>query len=50
MSRPGSGGNGVIPAEFSNTDRWIILGKPPPARREIVDPLRSTPKYEAMLP
>ena len=36
--------------EFLNTDRWIMLGTAPRGRRDVVVPLRRTPKYEAMLP
>jgi hypothetical protein len=36
--------------EFLNTARWIMLGKAPCGRRDVVVPLRRTPKYEAMLP
>jgi site-specific DNA recombinase len=36
--------------EFLNTDRWIMLGKAPRGRRDIVVPLHRTPKYEVMLP
>jgi len=36
--------------EFLNADRWIMLGKAPRGRRDVVVPLRRTPKYEAMLP
>jgi hypothetical protein len=36
--------------EFLNTDRWIMAGKTPRGRRNVVVPLRRTPKYEAMLP
>ena len=35
---------------FLNTDRWTMLGKAPRGRRDVVVPLRRTPKYEAMLP
>jgi DNA invertase Pin-like site-specific DNA recombinase len=36
--------------EFLNTDRWIMLGTAPRGRRDVVVPLRRTPKYEVMLP
>jgi hypothetical protein len=36
--------------EFLNTDRWIMLGTAPRGRRDVVVPLRYTPKYEVMLP
>lgn len=36
--------------EFLNADRWTMLGKAPRGRRDIVVPLRRTPKYEVMLP
>jgi hypothetical protein len=36
--------------EFLNTDRWIMLGKAPRGRRDVVVPLHRTPKYEVMLP
>jgi len=36
--------------EFLNTARWIMLGKAPRGRRDVVVPLRRTPKYEVMLP
>jgi hypothetical protein len=35
--------------EFLNTDRWTMLGKAPPGRRNVVVSLHRTPKYEAML-
>jgi DNA invertase Pin-like site-specific DNA recombinase len=36
--------------EFLNTDRWIMLGKAPCGRRDVVVLLNRTPKYEVMLP
>ncbi len=36
--------------EFLNTARWIMLGKALRGRRDVVVPLRRTPKYEVMLP
>ncbi len=36
--------------EFLNTDRWIMLGKVPRGRRDVVVLLNRTPKYAAMLP
>ena len=35
---------------FLNTDRWIMAGKTPRGRRNVVVPLRRMPKYEVMLP
>ena len=36
--------------EFLNTDRWIMLGKAPRGRRDVVVLLNRTPKYAVMLP
>jgi len=36
--------------EFLNTDRWIMLGKVPRGRRDVLVLLNRTPKYEVMLP
>ena len=36
--------------EFLNADRWIMAGKTPRGRRNVVVPLRRMPKYEVMLP